>query len=285
MQQALLILAHGSRDAGARAEYARLGGLLAARLPNLPVEFVVLEFPGDGLASIEEGVRACVQRGAERIVALPFFLFAAGHVRDDLPGELRSAARAAGDVQIAYQPPLGVDRLLLEVLELRATEAEARLGVERPGPTALLLVGAGTSDCDANADLYRASRLLWERGRFDLVEVAFVSLTRPSLAEGLERCQLLGARRIVVAPYFLNTGILSRRIASRLEATRTTAPGLEVTLAGEVGLHVRLIDLLVERARAGLERDQADGLGLPPCATSDSAWACWTGRTAAQRSR
>jgi sirohydrochlorin cobaltochelatase len=137
----------------------------------------------------------------------------------------------------------------------------------------LLLVGAGTSDRDANADLYRAGRLLWERRRFDLVEVAFVSLTGPTVADGLERCRLLGARRIIVVPYFLNTGVLSRRIASRLEAVGQAQPGLEYVLAGEIGLHPRLVNLLVERGRRGLE--QPDGLTLPPCAASDAAWACW----------
>jgi hypothetical protein len=96
------------------------------------------------------------------------------------------------------------------------------------------------------------------------------------VADGLERCRLLGARRIVVTPYFLNTGVLSRRIASRLAAVGQARPELEYVLAAEIGLHPRLVDLLVERGRRGLE--QLDGLELPPCATAATPWACWLGR-------
>jgi sirohydrochlorin cobaltochelatase len=276
MKQALLVLAHGSRDAGARLEYRRLAEALTARFPELPVAFGVLEFPGEDLASIGEALRSCVERGAERVVALPYFLFPAGHVREDLPGELRRAAAPLKLRRLAYQPPLGVDRRLLNVLEARAAEATAALPAA-DGPTALLLVGAGTSDPEANADLFRAGRLLWERRTYPLVEVAFVSLTGPSLQDGLRRCWALGARRAVVTPYFLNTGVLSRRIAARLAACGDELPELETVLSAEIGLHAELLDLLAERARRGLDDDR-DGLGLPPCAERGGPWSCWFAR-------
>src|SRR5215210_5997906 len=73
-ERALLLMAHGSRDAGARAEYARLRQALAERLPGETVVFSVLEFPDrEGLPSIEEGWRRCLAVGARRVVALPFF--------------------------------------------------------------------------------------------------------------------------------------------------------------------------------------------------------------------
>lgn len=277
MNQALLILAHGSRDVAARAEYQRVHAELAARLPEIPVEFSVLEFPGPDLRSIADGIRRCVEAGAERIVALPFFLFAAGHVRDDLPGELERAARASPGLRLSYQPSLGVDRRVVDVLERRASEAAAALAANPGGPTAVLLVGAGTSDPDSNADLYRAARLLWERRRFELVEVAFVSLTEPNVAAAIDRCRALGARRLLVVPYFLTTGVLSRRIAARLETARQERPELQVALAAELGLHPSLLELLADRARAALAEDR-DSLALPPCAEFGRAWACWLGR-------
>ena len=278
MNQALLVLAHGSRTETARVEYQRVHAELAARLPELPVEFAVLEFPGSDLKSIAEGVESCAGAGAERIVALPYFLFTAGHVREDLPGELEQAAEPFPGLRLAYQPPLGVDRRLVDVLESRAEEA-ARDLPEPSGPTAVLLVGAGTSDPDANGDLYRAARLLWERRRQEMVEVAFVSLTEPTVPVAIERCIALGARRLLVVPYFLNTGVLSRRIAARLEAARQEQPDLEVALAAEMGLHPTLLDLLADRARAAVAHT-ADGLSLPPCADPTSPWACWLTRPA-----
>jgi sirohydrochlorin cobaltochelatase len=274
MKQALLVLAHGSRDEGARAEYQVVHRELRARLPEVPVEFAALEFPGADVQSIGEGVLRCAAAGAERLVALPYFLFPAGHVREDLPGELRQAAAGLPHLRLAYQPPLGVDGRLVDVLQSRAEEAARALG---PGddPVAVLLVGAGTSDADANADLFRAARLLWERRGSGLVEVAFVSLTEPKVADGIARCYALGARRLVVVPYFLNTGVLSRRIAARLEISRRELPALQLALALELGLHPGLLDLLADRARAALSAPEVSTLSLPPCAESTSAWACW----------
>ena len=205
MSEALVVLAHGDRDAAARLEYQRLASLLAERLPDLQVQLAVLEFPADDLPSIDQAIARCAKAGAQRLVALPYFLFAAGHARDDLPGELSRTAAAWPSLMIAYQPPLGVDRRILDVLESRADQAAATFTEQAEGPTALLFMGAGTSDPDANADLHRAARLLWERRRYPLVEVGSVSLTEPRVAEAIRRCQALGARRVLVVPYFLNT--------------------------------------------------------------------------------
>src|SRR5689334_8035250 len=120
-RQALLLMAHGSRDAEARAEYRRIHAALAERLAPATVVFSVLEFPGeDGLPSIQEGWQRCLAAGAERIVALPFFLFPAGHVREDLPAELRAAREAGGWAALDFLPPLGSADELLDAVATRA---------------------------------------------------------------------------------------------------------------------------------------------------------------------
>ena len=269
--QALLVMAHGSRDAEARAEYRRIHKALADRLAPTPVIFSVLEFPGDdGLPSIEDGWRRCLGEGARRIVALPFFLFPAGHVREDLPTELRGAREAGGWAGLDLLPPLGAADELLDAVEARAREAA------EPAPgssTAIVLVGAGTSDPDANGDLCKSARLLWERfnDRYALVETAWVSLTRPTVGEAVDRCVRLGAERIALVPYFLNTGVLLKRIDARLAEIRPLHPSVPIVRGGHLGLHPRLLDLLERRAREGLDRRTAmDGLlavcGRPSCA-------------------
>ena len=276
--QALLLMAHGSRDRAAREEYVRIGEALARRLPNEKVVFSALEFPDEGnLPSIEEGWRRCLEAGARRIVAMPFFLFPAGHVREDLPEELDKARRAVGDAEIEFLPPLGPADELLDVLIDRADESLAAgpAGTSNgaAGPDAMLLVGAGTSDPDANGDLCKAARLVWERARarYPLVEAAWVSLTEPSVPQAVERCVKLGAKRIAVVPYFLNTGILLKRIDARLAECRERYPDVPMPLGAHMGLHPRLLDLLERRAREGLDRQcQREGL-MAVCGRSSCA--------------
>ena len=294
--QALLLMAHGSRDRAAREEYVRIAAALATRLPNETVVFSALEFPDeDKLPSIEEGWRRCLEAGARRIVALPFFLFPAGHVREDLPDELDRARRAGGDAEVELLPPLGPADELLDVLIDRADDALATPGggsgngttagaVEgetggASGSDAMLLVGAGTSDPDANGDLCKAARLVWERAhdRYPLAEAAWVSLTEPSVPQAVERCVKLGARRIAVVPYFLNTGILLKRIDARLAECRARYPDVPMPLGAHMGLHPRLLDLLERRAREGLDR-QCQRAGLMAVCGRSSCASVATGR-------
>jgi sirohydrochlorin cobaltochelatase len=272
--QSILMMAHGSRDSEARAEYRRIHEAMAARLAPTPVQFTVLEFPrDDGLPSIEAGWRSCVASGSTRIVALPYFLFPAGHVREDLPSELRAARETAGWAEVEFVPPLGPADEILETVDTRAQEALASLPDADATRTAVILVGAGTSDPDANGDLCKAARLLWERfnERYGLVEAAWVSLTRPSIAEAVDRCLKLGAMRIALVPYFLNTGILLKRIDEQLAAIRSEHPGVQAARSAHFGLHPRMLDLLERRAREGLAQGVAsDGL-LAVCGRASCA--------------
>jgi sirohydrochlorin cobaltochelatase len=204
---------------------------------------------------------------------MPFFLFPAGHVREDLPNELRGAQESVGCTPVDLLPPLGPADEILETIETRAEDALATLGEHDPSSTALIFVGAGTSDPDANGDLCKAARLFWERyhDRYPLVETAWVSLTRPSVGEAIDRCVKLGATRIAMIPYFLNTGVLLKRIDARLAEARDAHPDLPIVRGAHFGLHPRLLDLLERRAREGLEdRIAREGLlavcGRPSCA-------------------
>ncbi|HYU21284.1 MAG TPA: sirohydrochlorin chelatase [Chloroflexota bacterium] len=275
--RALLLIAHGSRDADARDEYARIREALAQRLSDEVVVFSVLEFPDqDHLPSIQEGWRRCVAAGARRVVVLPFFLFPAGHVRDDLPGELEQARAKHLDATLELLPPLGPAEELLDVLEERAGQAIAQLAGDPDGLTAVVLVGAGTSDPDANGDLCKVARLLWERSPYPLVEVAWISLTTPNVRQAVDRCVALGARRIALVPYFLNTGVLLRRIGPRLGPIRQQHPRLAIQVAPQIGPHPRLIDLLARRSREGLDGEcRGHGwlavCGRPSCTAIASA--------------
>lgn len=255
-ERAIVLVAHGSRDVAAMREFREQAALLGERLPGVPVRAAAMEFGGETLPdvlSIPHTIDALVAGGVRAVAVLPLFFFGAGHVRLDVPLELDHARSRHPGLPIRYLPPLGVCDELLDVVEARAAEADAALGEPEAGPTALLLVGAGTSDAGANAELAQAARLLWERRRYPLVEVAFVSLTEPRVVDGLARCAALGARRVLLVPYFLNTGVLARRITRLLNAAQPRFPELRCQVGQHMGTHPRLIDLLEGRARAGLE--------------------------------
>jgi sirohydrochlorin ferrochelatase len=147
-------------------------------------------------------------------------------------------------VRFAYGRHLGIHPLVLAVAEDRIMAA---IGDHDPAQTAVVLVSRGSSDPDANADLYKVARLLWDSRGPAMVEPAFVSLARPSVSDALERCRLLGASRIVVVPYFLFTGVLVDRIADQVAAWAAAHPGIDVRPGPHLGADPRVAELVLAR--------------------------------------
>jgi sirohydrochlorin cobaltochelatase len=178
-------------------------------------------------------------------------LSAAGHSKGDVPAALaRETARHPGLV-MKYGRPLGPHPVLLSLLADRV--AVAAQGAA--GPYAVLVVGRGTTDPDANADVCKDARLLWEGRDYEFTETAFVSLARPSVAEGLERCRRLGARTIVVARYFLFAGVLPDRVATQAAAFADAHPGLDIRCSDVLGDCDEVAGLVIERYHEAITGD------------------------------
>lgn len=126
---ALLILAHGSRIPEANDAVREIAALVGERggYPIIETAFREMHTPDIG-----EGIDRCVERGARRILIVPYFLFMGAHVRHDLPEEVAEAARRHPGLEIAFAPHLGVHPLLAEVVMDRIGEGLSRAGWERP---------------------------------------------------------------------------------------------------------------------------------------------------------
>ncbi|MEW2156490.1 sirohydrochlorin chelatase [Streptomyces sp. NPDC007189] len=245
---ALLIAGHGTRDdAGAEAfrDFVRRLQLRS----DMPVAggFIELSAPPLG-----EAVADLVARGVRRFATVPLMLVSAGHAKGDIPAALaREKARHPG-ISYTYGRPLGPHPALLSVLERRLDEA---LGSVPRSEATVLLVGRGSTDPDANAEVFKAARLLWEGRGYAGVETAFVSLAAPDVPSGLDRCRALGARRIVVLPYFLFTGILPDRVRRQTEEWAAAHPETEVRSAEVIGPEPELLDLVLERYAEAVKGD------------------------------
>jgi sirohydrochlorin ferrochelatase len=102
--------------------------------------------------------------------------------------------------------------------------------------------------------LREASRRLAERlSGVAVVREAFFEFLEPTLEDSLAYFQNRGLRRVVVMPYFLFDGKeIKRDIPHLLSALRPRFPGLDVTLASNLGVDDRLISLVTERVAGAL---------------------------------
>jgi len=242
---AIMICGHGSRDVEAIQEFELLAQHFRQRLPDYDIESGFLEF---ARPVIRDGLNKLKDRGATRILALPAMLFAAGHVKNDLPWEINSYASENPELEIKYGRELAVDLKLLRAASQRIEEAEAaaETKVER-SETLLMVVGRGTNDPDANSNVSKVARMLWEGMGFGWAEVSYSGVTTPLVDAGLERAVKLGFKRIIVFPYFLFTGILVKRIYDWTDEAAAKYPGVEFLKAAYLRDHPLVIDAFVDR--------------------------------------
>ncbi len=258
-----MLMGHGSADREGAEEFVQVVEAVRAE-SQLPVEAGFLEFFGPVLHSIEEAIDAVAASGAERVLAVPVLLFYAGHAKYDMPGQIVTGRGRHPRLDLRAAPPFGTQELLLEIIEQRIRELEERLGPTAREETSVLLVGRGTSDPEANADFYKIGRLIWERNEYAAIECCFIAMTQPGVPEGIERCVRLGARRVLVVPYFINTGVLVKRIEQKALAAREQHPGVEIAVGEHFGAHPKLVRLILDRARALVEQGN-DALSERTC--------------------
>jgi len=252
---AVMICGHGSRDDNAIEEFNKLAGHLSNRLPDFDVESGFLEF---ATPVIRTGLDKLKQRGAKKIVCVPGMLFAAGHVKNDLPSEVNNFAAENPEIEMIFGRELAVDQKLLDAARQRIEEAEKNVttDVDRKD-TLLMVVGRGTNDPDANSNVSKVARMLWEGMGFGWAEVSYSGVASPLVDAGLANAVTLGYPRIIVFPYFLFTGILVRRIYDWVDDAAANHSGVEFLKASYLNDHELLIDTFVERVHEALGGDNA----------------------------
>jgi sirohydrochlorin cobaltochelatase len=113
--------------------------------------------------------------------------------------------------------------------------------------TLLMVVGRGTNDPDANSNVVKVARMLWEGMGFGWTEVSYSGVAYPLVDAGMDHAMRLGYRRIIVFPYFLFTGILVDRIYAKADEAAAKHPDVEVLKARYLNDHPLVIDTFLDR--------------------------------------
>lgn len=250
MSTGILLCGHGSRDPQAVDEFATLAVALSPRLDGRAVEHAFLEF---ARPIIRQGLEALRRQGVRRVLAVPGMLFAAGHVKNDIPSVLNTYMAAHPDMEILYGRDLGLDMRLVRAagdrIEQGVAAADAERGAVPRHETLLMVVGRGTSDPDANSNIAKVSRMLSEGMGFGWGETSYSGVTFPLVGPALAHAVKLGYRRIVVFPYFLFTGVLVRRIYDHTGRVAAAHPEVQFAKAPYLNDHPQVLDAFVERVR------------------------------------
>jgi sirohydrochlorin ferrochelatase len=201
----LVVAAHGSADPRAAANTRGIVGLIARMRPGLDVRAAFCERSTPNLRDVLAGL----DRGhdVDGIVVAPLLLADAYHAQVDIP----SLIARSGECHAAQADVLGEDDRLVRVMHERLAE----LGVSRlDGELGVLVVAVGSSRELVNRRTGIVASSLSRGTRWAGAAAAFASGPQAGLDGAVHQLRRRGARRLVIAPWFLAPGRLTDRVAA-----------------------------------------------------------------------
>ena len=200
--------------------------------PGLDVRAAFLEksepYVGDVLGD--------VVRSNGSAVVVPMLLADAYHARVDLPTVIERVIERSGAV-VRQSDVLGEDPALITLLGRRLAEAGVSPDQRDVG---VIVVAVGSSNEAANKSTATLAPAMTARTDWAGVEVAFATGPHPTVAEAAIRLRDRGARRLVVAPWFLAHGRITDRMAK-------SAAALGISIAEPLGSHNLVAATLLDR--------------------------------------
>ncbi|MGW4891340.1 sirohydrochlorin chelatase [Kitasatospora sp. NPDC004240] len=193
----VLVGGHESRAARDLADLAEQADALRA----VPVGRELARAVEDALAS-----------GPEPVCVVPMTLGRDHALVADTARALQWLTRSADAERVALTQPFGTTTHLVGWLRAAA-------GTRHDADA--LLVTAPAAGPDDDAQLYRIGRLVRQYGTHRTVEVAFDG-GDPDVADGIDRCRRLGARRVARVPAGFDGPLLSSRAVTEVLRARTT---------------------------------------------------------------
>lgn len=112
---AIVLFAHGARDAEWAEPFHKMQRLIAARKPAVQVELAFLEIMQPALP---DTIAKLVKSGIVAITVIPLFVARGGHLKHDLPALLAEIRKQHPGVTVKVTPAIGeVDTILAAIAE------------------------------------------------------------------------------------------------------------------------------------------------------------------------
>lgn len=116
--------------------------------------------------------------------------------------------------------------------------------------TAVIILFHGSRSERAGAAVEDIISSVRARGGYDLVERAFLQHAAPDLPSAIERVAAQGVQRIVVVPYFMQTGThVTADVPDVVREVRKLRPGIEIVVTPAVGTHELMAEIVVDLVR------------------------------------
>lgn len=115
----ILVLGHGSRSQEANESLVTICDMIKEQGEFTLVQPAYMEHCDPNL---KQGVESLLEKGAKKILLMPFFLYRGIHLKEDIPNELAEIKEEYPDLEIVMTPHLGIDKRLAEIAVERIKE-------------------------------------------------------------------------------------------------------------------------------------------------------------------
>ena len=204
-KEGILLCGHGSRHPDGVSGFLTMAEQIQQRHPEKITEAGFLELSEP---SIAEAVKRLYERGVRDVLAAQAFLFAGVHVRLDIPLLLAKSMEQYDGLRIRMASYVGVCDNLVKLGCKRIAEAEEEAPAYDRSEAVLFGVGVRASVSDANGDIAKLNRLIWEEAGFDHSLFAFTSrMAKPCVADAARIVNHLPHQIVVVLPLIFFNGV------------------------------------------------------------------------------
>lgn len=131
-----------------------------------------------------------------------------------------------------------------------------RVPLPCPADAGMIIVDHGSRRPESNDLLLEVVEAYRRHSGWPIVEPAHMELAEPSIAVAFARCVELGAKQVLIVPYFLAPGRHWSEDIPRL-AAEAASPfrelGISHIVTPPLGLHPLMLQVIDDRAREGLD--------------------------------
>jgi sirohydrochlorin ferrochelatase len=245
LKKALLIVDRGSRDPDVRLELKAICSIAKRKARYDYTNYCFLEIMPP---FIEEGVRKCVDNGADFITIMPYFLYPGMKLKDSVKQSAKIGQ--IKNLKMAITKPLCYNTIITDVVVDRIHQLKSEQKIQFSNSECdILLIGHGSSDKSArDAFIFTVNTL---KPFYRNVNFCFLELDKPNIEEGISNMILQNDPKIILlVPYFLHKGT---HIKHDVIVDINTALGKynfkNVFMTKHLGVDEKLVDVIVERAR------------------------------------